>query len=141
IADPDGALTKYLAQKDALHAGRKPRSDGEAVTVKDVVNTFLNAKKALVDAGELSALTWNDYHLIGSALIRQAGKARFVADLDASDFAALRKHMAKRWGPHRILKLVQYIRSMFKHAWETGLIPNPVRFGPDFKRPSKKVLR
>jgi len=43
-ADPDGALTKYLADKDALHAGRKPRPDPEGVTVKDTVNAFLNHK-------------------------------------------------------------------------------------------------
>jgi integrase len=139
--DPDAALAKYLEQRDALHAGRKPRTDSEAVTIKDVANAFLNAKQALVDAGELSALTWADYRLIAGELLKQFGKGRLVADLDAGDFAALRKRMAKRWGPHRILKLVQYVRSIFKHAWETGLIPNPVRFGPDFKRPSKKTLR
>jgi integrase len=139
--EPDAALAKYLDQKDALHAGRKPRSDSDGMTVKDVANAFLNAKQALVDAGELSALTWADYKLIAAELLKQAGKGRLVADLDAGDFGALRKRMAKRWGPHRILKLVQYVRSMFKHAWETGLIQNPIRFGPDFKRPSKKTLR
>src|SRR5438552_14178225 len=48
--DPDGALAKYLGQKDALHAGRKPRPDTGAATVKDVANGFLNQKKALLDA-------------------------------------------------------------------------------------------
>jgi integrase len=141
ISDPDAALAKYLDQKDALHAGRKPRAESDGATVKDVANAFLNAKQALVDAGELSALTWADYKLIAGELLKEVGKGRLVVDLDASDFACLRKRMAKRWGPHRILKLVQYVRSMFKHAWETGLIATPVRFGPDFKRPSKKTLR
>ena len=39
--DPDGAEAKYLEQKDALHAGRKPRPETEGITVKDVVNAFL----------------------------------------------------------------------------------------------------
>src|SRR5260370_29237086 len=56
-ADPDGALAKHLEEKDALHAGKKPRPAPEGVTVKDVVNAFLNAKKSLLDAGELSCLT------------------------------------------------------------------------------------
>src|SRR5437762_4779901 len=49
--DPDAALQKYLAQKDALHAGRKPKPDPDALTVKDAANAFLNDKQALVDAG------------------------------------------------------------------------------------------
>src|SRR5262249_55048033 len=59
--DPDGALKKYLAQKDDLHAGRKPREATEGTTVKELYNAFLNAKRALVDSGELAELTWGDY--------------------------------------------------------------------------------
>jgi hypothetical protein len=40
--DPDGALAKYLDQKDALHAGRKPGPEPCALTVKDAANAFLN---------------------------------------------------------------------------------------------------
>src|SRR5205807_10489303 len=53
-ADPDGALDKYLEQKDALNAGRVPRPDNEALTIKGTCKAFLIAKQALVDAGELS---------------------------------------------------------------------------------------
>src|SRR5205085_1171870 len=62
-SDPDGALKKYLEQKDALHAGRKPRADQGAVTVKELANAFLNHKQALMDAGELSPRTIEDYEV------------------------------------------------------------------------------
>jgi hypothetical protein len=34
-ADPEAALKKYLEEKDALHAGRRPRPEAGAVTVKE----------------------------------------------------------------------------------------------------------
>src|SRR5881409_137273 len=55
--DPDGALAKYNEQKDALHAGRTPRPETEGLTVKELANTFLNRKQALVDSGELKQRT------------------------------------------------------------------------------------
>jgi len=140
-ADPDGALNKYLEQKDALHAGRKPRPDPDALKVKDAANAFLAAKQALVDAGELAPRSWDDYKEACDLLVAQVGKARLVADLDPADFAALRNKAAKRWGPHRLKKLIQAVRSAFKHAFDAGLIDRPVRFGPGFKRPTLKVLR
>jgi integrase len=139
--DPDGALKKYLEQKDALHAGRKPRPDAEAVTVRDVAIAFLNAKDALLETGELSPHTWANYKRAADTLVAQLGKTRLVADLDPHDFAALRNKMAKRWGPHRLAVTIQHIRSIFKHAFDASLIPAPVRFGPGFKRPSKKTFR
>jgi|SRR5581483_5558672 len=56
-SDPDGALAAYNAQKDDLHAGRKPRPDASAATVKEVCNAFLNEKQAAVDNGEVSPRT------------------------------------------------------------------------------------
>src|SRR5277367_2009830 len=52
--DPDGALAKYLAEKDALLSGRKPREVSTGVTIKDLCNQYLNAKKSRVASGELT---------------------------------------------------------------------------------------
>src|SRR5215469_10759935 len=62
--DPDGALDRYNEQKDDLHAGRTPRPDPDALTVKGVANAFLRAKREAVDAGELALRTWMDYRSI-----------------------------------------------------------------------------
>src|SRR3954453_18831023 len=79
--DPDGALKKYLEQKDALHAGRKPREDPEALTVKQLANSFLNAKKALLDSGELKQRTWEEYKATTDLLVGELGKGRLVDDV------------------------------------------------------------
>jgi integrase len=139
--DPDGALAKYLEQKDALHAGREPRRDPEALTVKQLCNEFLDAKQALVDNGELARLTWGDYKTASDEVIAAFGKARLVSDLGPDDFARLRARMAKKWGPQRLSKTIQFVRCIFKYADDADLIDRRVRFGPGFARPSKKVMR
>jgi integrase len=140
-ADPDAALANYLAEKDALHAGRKPRPDPAALTVKDAANAFLNAKAALRDAGELSPRTWAGYKLASDEMVTHFGVSRLVSDLDPQDFESLRERMAKKWGYHRLSTTIQYVRSIFKYAFDAGLITTPVRVGPAFKKPSKKTMR
>jgi hypothetical protein len=62
--DPKGerALALSLEQKDDLLAGRTPRAPGHALTVRDLLNAFLTAKKDHVDRGEITArrlpITW-----------------------------------------------------------------------------------
>jgi integrase len=140
-ADPDDALARYLAQKDALHAGRTPRPEAGALTIKDLANAFLNAKAASRDAGELAPRSWQDYRDACDLLVRHFGKSRLVEDLGPEDFAGLRQQMAKRWGPRTLGNVIQRLRVAFKFAADNGLIEHPVRYGQGFKRPSKKVLR
>lgn len=138
---PDAALAKYLEQKDALHAGKKPREVSEGVTVKDLANAFLNHKQALLDAGDLSPRTWAGYKETAGILVTRFGKARLVADLRQDDFADLRKWMAKKWGPVRLKNSMQQVRSIFKYGNDSELLDRPVKFGPGFATPTRKTIR
>jgi len=141
-SDPDGALAKYLEQEDAVHAGRKPRTDTcGGVTVKELCNAFLNGKQALVESGELLARTWKDYKFACDLIISRFGKSRLVANLWPDDFAALRNYMAKRWAVTSARTVIQWIRCIFKFAYDNRLISEPIFYGQSFKRPSPKVMR
>ncbi|MHB1423151.1 MAG: tyrosine-type recombinase/integrase, partial [Gemmataceae bacterium] len=139
--DPDGALAKYLEEKDALHAGCKPRTDREGTTIKEMVNKFLNAKRASVDSGELAYRTWEDYKAACDLLTQHFGKGRRVDDLDPEDFGELRKKLACKWGPKTVCNAIQRIRVVFKFAVDNGLTDHLIRYGQGFKRPSQKTLR
>jgi hypothetical protein len=43
--DPDGAIAKYNAEKDALHAGLTPSDTSEGLTVFVLCGKFLTSKK------------------------------------------------------------------------------------------------
>src|SRR5262245_9603249 len=135
-ADPDGALKKYLEEKDDLLAGRKPRLDPAPLTIKDLCNHYLNAKQVRVQSGELSPRTWEGYKESCDAVVLAFGKGRLVADITPDDFAALRDRLAQRLGPHRLGTLVKGVRSLFRHAYDAELIRQPMRSGAGFSRPS-----
>lgn len=135
------ALDKFQAERDDLYAGRKPRVVSEGVTVKDLANQFLTAKKLLCDSGELSPRTFADYHASCERIIGAFGRMRVVVDLAADDFEQLRASIAKIRGPVALGNEIARVRVVFKYAYDAGLIDRPVRFGPYFKRPSRKLLR
>jgi integrase len=140
-SDPDGALQKYLDQKNDLYAGRTPRDPGEGLTVRELCNRFLTWKRELVENGELSEITWRDYHIACGHIVDVFGRDRAVAHLRSEDFQGLRRRLAKRCGPVRLGNEIQRIRSVFLYAYDEELIDKPVRYGKVFKRPSKKTLR
>lgn len=139
--DADAALAKYLDQRDDLQAGRTPRVQGDGLTVRDLANRFLTSKKTLRDSGELSPRTRGHYYSTCENLVEEFGKTRLVNDLASDDFEKLRTALAKTRGAHALAGKVQRVRTLFKYAWDEGIIDKPVRFGTTFKKPSKKVMR
>lgn len=141
--DPDGsnALDPWLEQRDDLLAGRKPRAKGEGLTLAALTNAFLTAKQALRDSGELAARTWGTYYSTCERVLSEFGKHRLANALDAQDFGQLRSNLAKNLGAVALGNEIQRVRSLFKFAFDSGLIVAPVRFGPLFQKPSKRTIR
>jgi integrase len=139
--DPDEALKKYTKERDDLQAGLTPRDRSGELTVRDLANRFLDSKKALLATGELSPRTWGHYYTTCERIVGSFGKTRSVVDLTSEDFEKLRMAYAKTRGAHAISGEVQRVRTIFKYAWDEGLIEKPVRFGTTFKKPSKKIMR
>jgi hypothetical protein len=72
-----------------LHSERKLRPEVGGTTVKDVANDFLNAKQALVDAGESSPRTWADSKQLCVLVVAHLEKSRLASDVGPDDFASL----------------------------------------------------
>jgi len=140
--DWQGALDKYLAEKDDLYAGRRPRAEkAGGFTVEDLADHFLTHKQHLRDSGELSPRTWDDYKNSADVMVEHFGKARLVSDLRAQDFTELRVKLSRKWGPVRLGNVIQRVRSVCNYAFDAEHIDKPIRFGPGFVRPSKKTMR
>ena len=74
-------------------------------------------------------------------IVQAFDRKRLVADLAADDFAELRAALAKRRGAVTLGSQITNVRTIFRWVYESGLVDKPVRFGPDFRPPSKATLR
>ena len=117
------------------------RDATEALTLRDLVNRFLTAKQRRLDGGEMSPRSFNDYFHTASLFLSGLGKDRRADDITPADFGMLRTHLAKGRGPVSLGAHIQRIRCMFKFAFDGGLMDRPVRFGPEFEKPSRKAVR
>lgn len=64
-----------------------------------------------------------------------------VESLRPEDFAKLRASYAATLGATSIGYQVGRVGKFFNWLWEAGAVAQPMRFGPDFKRPPAKVRR
>jgi integrase len=138
----DDALAEYNRLAPDLHAGRRPRDEEPAgLTVYLLCARFLTAKKDQREDGELSPRMFSEYTDACKRLIKVFGKSRLVSDLRPDDFAKLRKHMARTWGPVRLKAEIIRARTPFLWAAKSVLIDRLPVWGEQFSVPSASVIR
>ncbi len=146
-AEPETALRKYLDEVDEIQAGRDPRKTGvvrlssNELTVADLCSLFLERQESRVATGEITARHFSDCLKSCRRLVDHAGKFFRANALGAADFKAYRNSFPATWGPSMVSGEIQRVRSAFKWAFESDLIPSVPNFGPDFKKPNKTVKR
>jgi len=119
----------------------RPLGDGDGLTVARMCDHYYEAKRNKHEAGELAHSSLADYEQTCKGIVAALKGQRLVTDLDARDFTALRASLAKRLGPVALGNEVNRVRMVFNFAFKNGLIDRPTRFGSEFIRPSRKVLR
>ena len=150
VKDPDSALRKYNEQVEDLKAGRLPRDttqdDETTKTVLKMADAFMSSKDNLKQKGDLSIRTFTEYHSICKTIIDQIGKDRLLSDIRIEDFDKLRDKLAvgARGGnisAVRLGNLIRRVKTVFKFANDSDMTERPIKFGPSFKGPSKKLIR
>jgi integrase len=138
----DAALAQYVRDREDLEAGRVPRPrDENAVTVRELANEFLHARRGDVESGELSTRQWDEYRSTCETLVAEFGGSRAVVDLRPEDFGRLKAKAARRLGVFALAKFIQMTRTAFKFGFDNGHLPLPVKYGTLFDKPPARLAR
>jgi len=144
-ADPDAALQKYLDWRDQIMAGRDPRKQAAetavGVTLKELCNLFLVAKKGAMERGELSVRSYAEYRGEAKWLCDCLGRETGVATLMPADFAKLRASYPKTWGIVTVCGHITKTKSIFRFGYENRIIEREVSFGSEFVKPTRSQFR
>jgi integrase len=109
--------------------------------MRELVNQFLNSKRRLMENSELSRQMHHDYYVNCETVLDLLGRETLVESLKAEAFEDMRASMAKGVGLVTLGNRIRMTRILFKYGYDADLLDKPVKFGPAFKTPSKKLLR
>jgi len=135
------ALALYHRQREDLEAGREPAVEVAGATVKTLCDAFLFDREQKVDTGELMPRSWRQYRQCCERLVKVLGRGRAVENLRPSDFATLRAFLSKSMAASTLTVELTRVKTVFRFAYDRGMIPVPMRFGGALERPPKRLLR
>jgi integrase len=93
------------------------------------------------EGGEIGNQHFRDCRASGKVVVEHFGRRVGASSLKAADFTALRESFPATWGPGKTGAEIGRIRSIFKWAFESELIPAVPNYGPRFKKPPKAEAR
>lgn len=132
----------FVLKKHEVETGAKVHGLSDGCTkVVDIADAWCQRMRDLVKSGERSQRTLDEYLATGQFVIDHFGKARNADSLSPDDFRRLRSKLAMRYGINGLNKRVVQVRTMFKFAFDEGLIEKPVQYGQSFDQPDAKSLR
>lgn len=142
--DPQAALEAYLKQKDYLIAGVEPPAENTDISVRDLVNLYLEHRERDRDSPEtstnhISKGTFAEYKDTGRVMV-DLWNRRSVVMLRPLDFAELR-HKLDSGSPDRLRRRMTNVRSIFKWGVAVDLLHTNVKYGNEFDLADKSQLR
>lgn len=142
--DPQTALESYLKQKDYLIAGVDPPKENTDISVRDLVNHYLEHRERDSNSPETSTShiskgTFAEYKDTGSVMVALWDR-RSVTMLRPLDFAELR-HKLDSGSPDRLRRRMTNVRSIFKWGRSVDLLSSDAKYGDEFNLADKSQLR
>jgi len=135
-------MEQYTREAADLHAGRKPNLfKAEGTTIRDIANNYLAAQLEKAKRGLIRPASFNDCLQTVRAFVRTVGAERQWTDIGPDDCGQYRLKLYDSVGVCAIERSISIVRSMFRHAYDTKLIDQPVRYGGQFNKPSQKEKR
>lgn len=128
---------KALKEYEKIVKGDAPRGN----TVSTLVEKFLDTKKLAVDSGEIKPDTLKEYERAAEKLKESVGENTLLKTLDPSHFIHLRGEIANGFAPATVKRYVILVRAILSFAYDSGLVPQPLRYKQAMKTPSARLIR
>lgn len=139
--DWETALETYEHNVKYLAAGREPPPIVDGISTDQIAVEFLRSRAVRLRSGEIGPSTYGDYHRSTKVIVDTLGVNRSVESLGPIDFTEARDQWSQRYGLHRLKKLINITRMLFKFADSQGLIEKRIVMGDEFRRPSAAAMR
>ena len=133
---PYDALRDYDFKRPYLEAGLEPPTQG-SMSLREALERFLLAKEKLVESGELTCRSFEDYKTQCKRILEEIDGARGITTLLPTDFSRLRESFTGN--PTTINNYV--VRSRVAFNWIAATQGITFNYGQHFKKPSRKTLR
>jgi hypothetical protein len=129
-----------LARYELFLEERKAGLTHGPLTIRELLNSFLQQKDSQVESGELKRETFALYKMACTLIAEHFGRLRVVCTIKAHEMTKFRAELAKKYKPHTLKLRVSCIRMIFLYAYEEELISKQIKFG-EMKAPKPRLLK